>query len=165
MKKYFRVFIVFVVLYFFGIANLAARDLDDINLNQAQDFQLQDLDNNTVSLASYKGKQPVILFFWTTGCPFCQQELRKLKDRYEDLTKDGVELLAINVNEASHKVERAVKNYGLSFKVLLDKDASVADSFEVLGVPTYILINKNGRIAASDHTFPQSEYKDLISGK
>lgn len=165
MRKYLGLVFILIGISFLGAASVGARDPDERVMNAARDFALQGLDNNSVLLSSYKGKQPVILFFWTTWCPFCQQELKKLQDLQADFTNNGVELLAINVGEAQRKVEKAVKNYGLTFKVLLDKDASVADSFEVLGVPTYILINKTGRIKAIDHTFPQSEYKELIFSK
>ena len=129
----------------------------------AADFQLQDLNQQTFSLSSYKNKQPVILFFWTTWCPFSQTEIRSLKNIYPQLVKEGWELFAIDLGESSRKVESLVKNLALNFKVLLDETGSTADSYGILGVPTYVIIDSKGRIVTTDHQFPK-DYNKLIAG-
>lgn len=127
----------------------------------AKDFTLLDLENKESSLSSLKGKS-VVLFFWTTWCPFCRKELKELNGMYADLKKDGIELLAIDTGEPLDKVDKFVKSYNLAFRVFLDKDMAVAESYEILGVPTYILIDKKGYIVFKDNQFPQKEYKNLI---
>jgi len=126
------------------------------------DFKLQDINLDTITLSSYRDTQPVLLFFWTTWCPFCQKELRILSDMYAGLTKDGIEVLSIDVGESPDRVEQFVRNYALAFRVLLDKDTSVSRLFDVMGVPTYVLIDTAGNIVFSDNFFPQS-YRDLIA--
>lgn len=130
--------------------------------NPAPDFQLSDIKNNVVSLSSYRNKQPVLLLFWTTWCPYCRKELRLLNQLYPQLEKDGLEVLAIDIGEAKYKVENFIASYGLVFKVLLDKDNSVAESYELMGVPTYVLINKKQEVVFQANSFPQDEYKELI---
>jgi len=130
-------------------------------LNLAADFKLRDINNIEVSLNDYKGKQPVLLFFWTTWCPYCVAELSGLNSKYLELKENGCDLLAINVGESADKVSRYVKKYNPFFKVLLDTDKSVSSSFEILGVPTYILLNKKGEIVLQGHGFP-NDYKSLI---
>jgi peroxiredoxin len=127
----------------------------------ASDFKLQDLSQNTYALSSYKDKQPVALFFWTTWCPFCRRELKLLNERYLELRAAGLEVLAIDVGEAPYRVESFMKNYALSFKVLLDKDTSVATAYDILGVPTYVLVDKKGHIVFKDNYLPEN-YKTLI---
>lgn len=129
----------------------------------APDFQLQDIHQDVISLSNYKDKESVLLFFWTTWCPFCQKELRILNDRYAGLLQDGLEVLAINVGEFPDTVENFIRNYYLAYRVLLDKDTSVARAYEIIGVPTYILINKQGYIVFKDNYFPQGGYKELVS--
>jgi len=81
---------------------------------------------------------------------------------HADLLRDGVELVAINVEETADKVQRFIGSYSFSYRVLLDTDTKVAQAFGILGVPTYILINKEGSIVFDNHYFPQKEYKNLI---
>jgi peroxiredoxin len=128
----------------------------------APDFSLQDLNKNTYTLSSYRSKQPVILFFWTTWCHFCRRELKMLKDIYPQLQKDGAELLAISVKEPAYKVDNFLKGYVLNFKVLLDRYATVAAAYDILGVPTFVLIDKKGRIVFRTNYFPKEKYKELI---
>lgn len=129
----------------------------------APDFQLQDIHQDMVDFVDYKERQPVLLFFWTTWCPYCEKELTILNDRYAGLVKDGVEVLAIDVGEDADTVINFTKNYYLAYRVLMDRDTSVSRSYQVAGVPTYVLVNKNGKIIFQDNYFPQAEYKKLIA--
>lgn len=157
MKKWFNflliIFIIFIPQY------LAPKE----PLSSAPDFKLTDLDKNIITLSNYRNKQPVILFFWTTWCPFCRKELKILNNMYPELLKEGLEVLAINVGEYTYKVENFAKTYKLTYKVLLDKDTTVTESYGILGVPTYILIDKQGNIRFKVNAFPKEEYKNLIS--
>ena len=127
----------------------------------AANFTLLDLENKEFSLSDFKGK-PLILFFWTTWCPYCRKELKLLNTLHAQFLQNGVELVAINVEDPAEKVQRFMGNYPFSYRVLLDTDAEVAQAFGILGVPTYILINKEGRIVFNNNYFPQKEYQDLI---
>jgi len=129
----------------------------------AADFKLKDLNNLSHTLSSYKNKKAVLLFFWTTWCPFCRNELRSLNAIYPKLKKEGWEVFGIDVAESAHKVKKFIKQYSLDFKILLDKDRSTAQSYNIIGVPTFILVDKNGRIVFKGNRFPQTRYKDLIS--
>ena len=130
----------------------------------APDFELLDIHQDTVTLGDYKNKQPLILFFWTTWCPFCQKELSVLNDMYASLVQDDFEVLAINVGESTDTVNTFLdsNSYNLMFRVLLDQDTKVATSYNLMGVPTYIVVNKKGEIVFQDNSFP-SAYKDLVS--
>ena len=140
----------------------AAQPLQTKTSELATNFTLLDLENKEFSLSDFKSK-PVILFFWTTWCPYCRKELKQLNTMHAELLKNGVELAAVNVEEPADKVQRFIQSYPFSYRVLLDIDAKVAEAYDILGVPTYILINKKGRIVFNNHYFPQKEYKDLIS--
>mgnify|MGYP001572968096 CR=1 FL=1 len=132
------------------------------SLSFARNFELEDTRGNKITLNSFKGKQFVFLFFWTTWCPFCVKGLKLLNDRYVSLAKDNVKLLAINVGESRSQLERFLKNSPVACPIFLDKDTSVARSFNLMGVPTYIIINKDGRIVYEENYFPDEEYKNLI---
>jgi peroxiredoxin len=128
----------------------------------ALDFELKDLDQNIVTLSSFKDKKPVILIFWTTWCPYCRSELNALKNEYSQLVKDGIELFAIDVGEARYKVDNFVKGRGFNFKFLLDEDATVAQDYNLLGVPSYFIINKSGKIVFSGGSFPRNKLRELL---
>jgi len=158
MRRYPRL-ILMVVLF---ISFLTSYGLSK-EFKLAPDFKLQDIYQDICALSNYKDKQPVLLFFWTTWCPYCQKELRSLNQSYAGLAEDGLEVLAINVGELPDLVENFTKSYYLAYRVLLDKDTSVAGSYGILGVPIYVIVDKNGYIVFQDSYFPYRGYKDLIS--
>jgi len=131
--------------------------------SEAPDFKLPDTAGKTITLSNYKNKQQVLILFWTTWCPYCRRELKLLNDMSAQLEKEGTQILAVNVEEPGYKVSNFIKNYGLGFKVLLDRDGSVASSYGILGVPTYVLIDKKGNKRFQENFLPLEEYKKLIA--
>ncbi len=130
----------------------------------APEFKLNDLGGNEVSLSSYKDKKAVVLIFWTTWCPYCRIVLNSLKEDVSSLKNMGVELLAINIGEPKSKVDDFAERYSLNFKVLLDQDYRVSYSYDLLGVPTYFVINQAGQVVFSGNRFPKEELKELTAG-
>lgn len=128
----------------------------------APDFTVEDLNGRSVSLSDYKGK-PVILLFWTVSCKICENELKALSGKYRDIKSGPVAFLMVNIADPKYRVENFLSTYGLDFDVLLDKEARAAFSYDIPGVPTYFVINKNGEIIAEDYTFPTAEYERLRS--
>lgn len=129
----------------------------------APDFSLEEATQGmVVSLNTYQSKQPVLLLFWTTWCPFCQKALRQLNDLYPQLHEKGMEVMAINVGEGSHKVAAAIERYGLRFPVLLDGSQTVSRNYELFGVPTYVLIDRDGNIVFKVNSFPGKQLNDFL---
>ena len=165
MKKSRLIFVVMFLVYgFLSMAGAQPANKPRVKLlGPAPDFELVDIYQDTYTLSSYKNQQSVLLFFWTTWCPYCRRELNVLNNMYATLSKDGIEVLAINIGEVPSRVESFVKDYYLAYRVLLDKDTSVSNSYGVIGVPTYALIDRSGNIVFQDNFFPRQEYKDLIA--
>jgi peroxiredoxin len=165
MKKYRLIFVVMFLVFGF-LCTASAQRVEKLQGRlpiPAPDFELADINQDTYTLSNYKNQQPVLLFFWTTWCPYCRRELNTLNNMYATLSKDGIEVLAINIGELPSRVESFVKGYYLAYRVLLDKDTSVSNSYGVIGVPTYTLIDKSGNIVFQDNFLPRQEYKDLIT--
>lgn len=156
-KKYLKIWLTVILISALSVACMQAQEV-----KPAPDFKLRDLKDNTFVLSSYKDRQPVILFFWTTWCPFCRRELKILNDKYPELVKNSLEAFAINIEEPVYKVENFIKVYNLKFKVLLDTDADVAQAYGVVGIPTYVIVDKKENIVFQDNYFPDS-YNALVS--
>jgi len=156
-----KIFLIVLPLILVQNFLFAAQPLRNETSEMASNFTLLDLENKQFSLSDFKGK-PVILFFWTTWCPYCRKELKQLNTMHAQFLRDGVELVAINVEEPVDKVQRFIGSYPFSFRVLLDTDGKVAGAYGILGVPTYNLINKEGRILFNNNYFPRKEYQNLI---
>ncbi|MFA5276211.1 MAG: TlpA disulfide reductase family protein [Candidatus Omnitrophota bacterium] len=130
----------------------------------APDFKLPDFSGKFHTLSEYRGRQPVLLFFWTTWCPFCQKEIKKISDRSVELANAGIEVLTINSGEPRSRVQRFLQSRKINLKTLGDEDTSVSNSYGILGVPTFYLVDKKGKIIFEGNKFPEN-YKELISKK
>ena len=150
---------IYAIIAFFALPSFSYAQVK--NPAMASDFKLADLNNKFHELREYKNKENVLLFFWTTWCPFCRKEVKKLSLLYKGLKSDGVELLAIDAGEPYDRIKRFVKANDIKFEVLLDQDSSVSDSYGIMGVPTFFLIDKQGSIVFEDNDFPE-KYKAIL---
>ncbi|MEI6832234.1 MAG: TlpA disulfide reductase family protein [Candidatus Omnitrophota bacterium] len=126
----------------------------------AADVILKDLNGQAVNLSSAENK-PAILFFWTTWCSYCRKEIKGLNQLYSEMKKEGITVFAVNIGESDYKVQGFFKDYVLNFNVLLDKEGKLADQYDVIGVPTYILLNKSGHRVAHGNALP-ADYRNLL---
>ena len=112
----------------------------------APDFTLQTSNGNSVSLSDFKGKA-VLLNFWATWCVPCKKELPSMQRLYDFLKKDGIEVIAISIDRNQReRVNQYVKDYHLTFPVLLDPSQKVRKNFFIMGLPTSYLIGGDGKL-------------------
>jgi len=113
---------------------------------QAAAFSLSNLSGRTVSLKEFAGKSVVILDFWATWCGPCKASLPALNEFRRSHQGKGVEVLSVNLGEPAAAVNDFVTREGYSLWVLLDSDSSVAGAYGVQGIPTLVVIDKNGNV-------------------
>jgi len=111
----------------------------------AADFTLKDSDGNVYRLKQYRGRV-VIVNFWATWCPPCRFELPSMERAYEQLKKEGIEILAINVGEDADTIFTFTADYPVTFPLLMDLDSSVINSYPAIGLPTTYVIDPEGRL-------------------
>jgi peroxiredoxin Q/BCP len=112
----------------------------------------KDQDGKTVKLASVVKKGPVLLYFYPKdNTPGCTKEACGLRDRMDDLKKDGVTVLGVSRdNEASHK--KFIADHNLNFSLLVDVDGKITEAYGagMTGRPisrrVSFLIGKDGTI-------------------
>jgi len=113
----------------------------------APDFQLQDIEGQTVTLGNLTG-YPVMINFWASWCGPCRHEMPFIQQIYEDWQGEGVILLSINLKETYSVATQFMEDNELSFPVLLDADGSVGLDYNVGGIPTTFFIDEYGIIQA-----------------
>jgi len=135
--------------------------------NIAPDFELTTLEGKTVRLSDYRG-QRVFINFWATWCPPCRAEMPDMQKLYEQTDVD-IEILAVNMIEsekAEEDVAEFVKDYGLTFPILLDANSDLATTYQVRAYPTSYMIDSTGRIqfiapGAMNHDFMVQEIEKM----
>jgi cytochrome c biogenesis protein CcmG, thiol:disulfide interchange protein DsbE len=111
-----------------------------------QPVELLDLDGNRIRLAELRGR-PVWINFWATWCPPCQEETPVLRDMHETYRDDGLELIAISVQETTvEDVRDYVERYGLEYTVGFDATSAIFKTYRAFGLPTQIFLDREGVI-------------------
>ena len=114
----------------------------------APDFQLKTIDGKDISLSGFRGKK-VILNIWATWCPPCQEEMPDIEKFYAANKNSGVVVLSVNLTVAEKNfadVPNFIKQYGLTFPVVLDVNGQVAQMYGASAIPTSYIIDSSGII-------------------
>lgn len=113
----------------------------------AKDFELQDMDEQTIRLSDYKGKV-ILLNFWATWCPPCIREMPSMERLHQQVDAEGFKVIAINQMEDADQVFAFTGQLEIdpTFEILFDTTSGVSRDYAVRGLPTTYLIDKEGRI-------------------
>lgn len=120
---------------------------------KAIDFDLVNLEGKKVKLSDYKGKM-VVLDFWATWCGPCRASFPNMQKLVTKYKNENVEFFFINTWEHNddaqilENVSRFIKENNYTFNVLFDFEDDVVAEYKVLGIPTKIVIDKNGDIVS-----------------
>ncbi len=126
-------------------AQPAAYSRPDIN-TPAPAFRLMDLEGTPHSLAAYQGKV-VLLNFWATWCGPCKVEMPAMEALYQAFRSQGMEILAVSVDQQGAAVTRPFKEaMGLSFPILHDSDYQVGLTYGARTLPMTYVIDRQGVI-------------------
>ena len=118
------------------------------------DFTLPDLEGRPVTLGPFLGRKPVLLVFWATWCPECKAAIPEINAMTEEPLAGKLQILGLDYRESREKVANTVKTRGIRFPVLLDERGQAARAYGVVGIPTYILIDRRGNIVYREHVLP-----------
>lgn len=113
---------------------------------KAPDFILKDLNGQKFRLSDYKGKKPVMIIFSTTWCSSCKSEIPHFKSLYATYANKGIEIVNVGVQESKVKMSKFSTRYNLPYRVLLDEAGIVSGVYGIRGVPSLVLVDKNGFI-------------------
>ena len=112
------------------------------------DFTLNDLEGNPVSLSDFRGKT-IFVNFWATWCPPCRAEMPHMEKIYNEYKDEDVVFLAVNLTQTEKSTEvisQFVKDYGLTFPVVLDEKGDAMVDYEIVAYPTTYVLDKQGII-------------------
>lgn len=111
----------------------------------APDFKLATPDGKSVALSDFAGR-PVLLNFWATWCVPCRAELPMLEEVYKEQAPDRLVVLGVDLRDPPAPVNDVATELGLTFPLALDRDSSVTERYQVLGLPASFFIDSHGVI-------------------
>ncbi len=136
----------------------------------APDFKL---DNPALAqkLSDLKGKV-IYLDFWASWCAPCRKSfpwLNQIQAQYKD---KGFTVIAVNVDVEKALATEFLAQIPANFPIVYDPEGNIANAYQLVGMPSSFIINKQGEIAVAHVGFHskkiqqyQQEIEHLLNQK
>jgi len=128
----------------------------------APGFTLNDASGVAYELDALKG-QVVMINFWASWCAPCRQEMPYLEAIFQKYEPLGFTLLAVNVEENPADGEAWLRDRPVSFPVLYDPDNQVSKLFDVIAMPSTVLIDRQGNVRYLHHGYKPGYEDDYMN--
>lgn len=115
-----------------------------------------------LNLDHYRGKV-VYLDFWASWCTPCKLSFPWMNNLQRTYANDGVVVIGVNVDHYRSAAEAFLKDTPAGFAILFDPKGQIAEKFPVHGMPTSVVIGKDGAIRYSHSGFETSREEEYLS--
>jgi thiol-disulfide isomerase/thioredoxin/tetratricopeptide (TPR) repeat protein len=105
-------------------------------------FRLPLLEGGELVLPDTSHTNILLLDFWATWCGPCRQVMPTLADISREYAPRGVRYVAVNLREKPETIRSYLSKAGLDITVALDTDGAVAQVFQVEGIPTMVVVDR-----------------------
>ena len=143
----------FLIIFIFLITNVSANDLSsfkNIVIHKVpktyDNVIFLDKKDKKININDFKGNL-LILNFWATWCEPCKEEMPSLNNLQINTELDRLKIFTINIGKENiEKVNKFFLDLNIqNFEPYFDPPITLAKKFSLRGVPTSILIDKNGK--------------------
>lgn len=118
---------------------------------KAPDFELIDtISDKYISLQQIKSDKATVVMFICNHCPYVKNMQEQLVQFAKDYQRQGVNIVAINSNDAEHYPEDApdkmlatAKEFGYTFPYLYDETQEIAKAYEAACTPDFYIFDKD----------------------
>ncbi|MDR0676842.1 MAG: TlpA family protein disulfide reductase [Elusimicrobiota bacterium] len=123
----------------------------------APDFELKDIYGKNFKLSNFIGKV-IILDFWATWCPPCQEEIPGFNKLYEEYKLQGLEIVGVSLDSKDVSVVKKFANeYAIKYHLVMGNDQIAKNYGGITAIPTTFIIDKNGNIVNKHIGFVSKE--------
>lgn len=112
------------------------------------DFSVTTAEGETFTLSeALKDHDLVLINLWATWCGYCKMEFPYLEEAYEEY-KDRVEVIALSTeySDTAEVMMEFAKENNLTFLFAQDEKFRMTRCFNIEGVPTSVLVDRNGQV-------------------
>jgi thiol-disulfide isomerase/thioredoxin len=129
-------------------AALRAQDVIGIPVGQTPPpVTVETLNGDTVSFARWVGKKPVIVEFWATWCPICEELLPRMEaalKKYGDRAEFVV--VAVAVNQSKNSVRRHLEKHPMPFTFVWDGKGAAVRAFQAPSTSYIAVLDSRGKV-------------------
>ena len=127
-------------------------------------IQLKNLDGKSVDISkTFSNNKLTVISYWATWCSPCKKELDAIKPLYQNWKKDGIEVIAISIDNVQqiNKIKPMVKQKSWEYTVLSDVNSESLRVLNFQTVPQTFVVDSEGMIVYTHSGYTPGEEKDL----
>lgn len=120
--------------------------------------------HQSIKLSDFSGKI-VYLDFWASWCKPCLKSFPWMDSIQEKYQQDGLVVIAVNLDREQQQAKRFLAERSPKFQVAFDQQGETPRAYQLKGMPTSYLIDRNGRIISTHIGFNDSKkdhYENMI---
>lgn len=108
------------------------------------------MDGEKFNNQSVKGKV-VLIQFWATWCQYCKRDQPAVDAVMKQFAAQGLVVLAVDVGESKKKVKQYLDASPRACRIVLTENTNLAALYAAKSFPLYVLIDKDGNVAATQN--------------
>jgi thiol-disulfide isomerase/thioredoxin len=115
-------------------------------------------------LKKYEG-QVVVLDFWASWCAPCRRSFPWLNAMHAKYSSQGLVIIGVNVDNDPAAAATFLEEFPAEFQIYYDTDAVLARQYDIQGMPSSVVIGRDGEIADTHIGFKvkrQNEYEAIL---
>lgn len=128
----------------------------------APPFLVNDVDGGVISTAGYHGKV-VIVNFWATWCPPCQEEIPEMIE-LANRFKDHLQIIGVSMDDdPASEVRNFARGQKMNYPIVMGSAALSEEYGGIPALPTSFVLDTNGRVVQKHvGVYPIEVYENEI---
>jgi peroxiredoxin len=113
--------------------------------DSAPSFAITTDSGKQITKSDFGGKL-LVLNFWATWCPPCVEEMPSLNEFARQVSKDGVVVLGVSIDQNEQTYKQFLQQNRLAFETARDPEADIAADYGTFKWPETYVINSEGKV-------------------
>lgn len=161
MKRITLALVIVTIAFLFSVITPMARAT--AIPEKCQNIPFKALDGKTYTLADFKGKTS-LLIFWRSTCPHCRNELPRIKELYKEFAND-INFIALSLDTNEKYFNNYLNELNPNFPIYrtLELRPCINEVSRIRGVPTLFLLDRDLNIIKKfEGTTPNEKIKEVL---